>query len=318
MPILKVNMPQAPARSKTKSTRRPGLSQSSKPGLVVKGKLQAGLWLVATPIGNLSDFSKRAHETLEQADLILAEDTRVTRKLMDLHGIKGRVQRCDEAETASGLRAALDVLAQGGAVAFCSDAGTPGISDPGERLARGVIDAGFDVCPVPGPSAALAALTVSGLSSSRFFFAGFAPAQAGARARFFQDFAQIPATLIFYETGPRLGASLQAMLEVLGDRQACVARELTKMYEEVRRGPLASLVAHYQRAGAPKGEIVVVVEGSMAQDGAVDDGDLDNLLHQALATLRVKDAAQMVAGQTGLSRKEVYARALALTTRSPA
>jgi 16S rRNA (cytidine1402-2'-O)-methyltransferase len=275
-------------------------------------QLEAGLWLVATPIGNLGDFSPRARKTLESADLILAEDTRMTRKLMGLHGISGKVERCDEATTEQGIARALSLLVQGGAVAFCSDAGTPGVSDPGERLARGIIAEGYPVRAIPGASAAITALTISGLPSGQFMFAGFTPAKEGARMRFLSDLSTIKATLIFYETGPRLLASLENMASVLGDRPACVARELTKMYEETRRGPLSSLIAHYRANGPPKGEIVVIVGG--APDVLVDisEVDLDALLEAALVSHHVKDAANLVATQTGLAKRDVYARALVL------
>lgn len=275
-------------------------------------QLESGLWLVATPIGNLGDFSPRAQKTLESADLILAEDTRMTRKLMGLHGITGRVERCDEATTEQGVKRALTFLAQGGAVAFCSDAGTPGVSDPGQRLAQGIIEHGYHVRAVPGASAAITALTISGLPSDQFMFVGFTPTKEGARLRFLEDVSGIKATLIFYETGPRLAASLANMLTVFGDRPACVARELTKMYEEARRCLLSELVDHYQVAGPPKGEIVVVVAGASGQRPDVTEADLDGLLTSALLSHHVKDAANLVADQTGLTKRDVYARALAL------
>jgi 16S rRNA (cytidine1402-2'-O)-methyltransferase len=281
----------------------------------IKMQLESGLWLVATPIGNLGDFSPRAHKTLEAADLILAEDTRMTRKLMGLHGITGKVERCDEATTEQGIQKALAVLAQKGAVAFCSDAGTPGVSDPGERLARGIIEQGYKVRAIPGASAAITALTISGLPSGQFLFAGFAPAKEGPRLRFFEELASTKATLIFYETGPRLAASLANMLRVLGDRPACVARELTKMYEEARRSSLSDLANHYQIEGPPKGEIVVVVGGALHLKAEVSDTDLDSLLETALLTHHVKDAASLVAAQTGLAKRDVYAHALALRKR---
>lgn len=295
-----------------KSRRQTDLAQSHLLDAPMKLLLESGLYLVATPIGNLGDFSPRGVRTLSACDLILAEDTRVTKRLMGLHGVTGRVVRCDEAATASGLAAALAVLDAGGAVAFCSDAGTPGVSDPGERLAQGVIAAGHRVLAVPGASAALAALTVSGLPSAQFFFAGFAPAKAGARASFLQEVAGIAATLIFYESGPRLADSLAAMVKVLGDRPACVARELTKLYEETRRGRLSELVDFYAQSGAPRGEIVVVVGGQSAQAPTRETADLDAILSAALTQHSVKDAAAAIALETGLPRKDVYRRALEL------
>jgi 16S rRNA (cytidine1402-2'-O)-methyltransferase len=310
-------MAQTPITSYSKSKQDGHKAQSSPsqslPTSSIKQQLQVGLWLVATPIGNLGDFTARAAQTLASADLILAEDTRVTKKLMNLQGISGRVERCDEATTANGIKRALDILHQGGAVAFCSDAGTPGVSDPGERLARGIIEAGFAVRAVPGASAVLTALTVSGLPSAQFMFAGFPPPKAGARMTFLKGFADIKVTLIFYESGPRLAASLAAMADVFGDRPACVARELTKMFEETRRDTLVSLAQHYHDNGAPKGEIVVVVGGAPHVDIEMSTDDLDALLRAALVHQSVKDAASAVAAHTGLARREIYARAVTLS-----
>ena len=295
-----------------KFRREANMVQSLKMESPIKNSLEAALYLVATPIGNLGDFTPRGAKTLETCDLVLAEDTRVTKRLMGLHGISGRVLRCDEAATEQGLQAALHILEAGGAVAFCSDAGTPGVSDPGERLARGVIEAGFRVLAVPGASAALAALTVSGLPSGQFFFAGFAPAKAGARAAFFHECATIRASLIFYETGPRLADSLATMQKVFGNRQACVARELTKLYEETRRGSLEELAEVYAKEGAPRGEIVVVVAGPSQDQAPANEAEIDDLLKEALTRLGVKDAAAAIALQTGRARRQVYGRALAL------
>jgi 16S rRNA (cytidine1402-2'-O)-methyltransferase len=317
-------MAQTPSNSISKSKRDSKLVQSGPASpsakntdlTAIKRQIEGGLWLVATPIGNLGDFSPRAAKTLQSADLILAEDTRVTRKLMNLHGLSGRVERCDEASTAVGAKRALEVLTDGGAVVFCADAGTPGISDPGQRLARLVIDAGFEVRSVPGASAALAALTISGLPTTPFMFAGFAPPKAGARSTFFGDLARIKATLVFYESGPRLAASLRAMLEAFGDRPACVARELTKLFEQTKRDTLANLAAHYAAEGGPKGEIVVVVGGAPDVIAQLDEDNLDALLLAALATDRVKDAATKIAKSTGLPPRDVYARAVTLSKQS--
>jgi 16S rRNA (cytidine1402-2'-O)-methyltransferase len=311
------NMAQSPSNSHPKFKREGAKAQADarhvQPQSSIKSQLPCGLYLVATPIGNLGDFSARGAKTLENADLILAEDTRVTRKLMNLYGIAGRVERCDEATTEHGISRALAVLQAGGAVAFCSDAGTPGVSDPGERLARGIIDAGFPVQAVPGASAVLAALTISGLPSAQFMFAGFAPTKAGARTTFFEGLASIKATLVFYESGPRLAASLASMLAVFGDRPSCVARELTKMFEETRRDTLSALAAFYLEQGGPRGEIVVVVGGAPDIVRKVSGDDLDALLLAALAVHRVKDAANEVANKTGLPRRDVYARAVVLS-----
>ena len=302
--------------TKPKSKREGSVAQSARPQTPIKMQLESGLYLVATPIGNLGDFSPRGAKTLEEADLILAEDTRVTRKLMTLHGISGRVERCDEAATEHGIQRAVAVLEAGGAVAFCSDAGTPGVSDPGERLARGVIEAGFAVRAVPGASAVLTALTISGLPSGQFMFAGFPPSKAGARTSFLTALADMKCTLVFYESGPRLAASLACMLAVFGDRPACVARELTKMFEETRRDHLSALLQLYQENGGPRGEIVVVIGGAPDVVRAVSDADLDALLTAALTTQRVKDAATDIAAKTGLPRRDVYARAVILSKSS--
>jgi 16S rRNA (cytidine1402-2'-O)-methyltransferase len=287
--------------------------QSARPQAPIKTQLEAGLWLVATPIGNLGDFSPRAAKTLGGADLILAEDTRVTRKLMNLHGISGRVERCDETATEFGIKRALEVLEAGGAVAFCSDAGTPGVSDPGERLTRGIIEAGHTVRAVPGASAVLTALTISGLPSAQFMFAGFPPPKGGARTAFFEGLSTLKMTLVFYESGPRLAASLVSMQAVFGDRPGCVARELTKMFEETRRGSLSALAQYYRENGGPRGEIVVVIGGAPDVVDEVSESDLDLLLSKALTRHRVKDAATEVARATGLPPRDVYARAVALS-----
>jgi 16S rRNA (cytidine1402-2'-O)-methyltransferase len=278
----------------------------------IKGALETGLWLVATPIGNLADMTDRARTVLDGADLILAEDTRVTRKLMAAFGIKGRVERCDETATPQAARLALAVLAEGGAVAFASDAGTPGVSDPGVRLARAVIEAGHAVRPVPGASALLAALVISGLPTERFVFAGFAPPKAGARTAFLADLAALPMTVVLFETGPRLEACLEDLVRLFGaDRPACLARELTKVYEEAWRAPLASLLERVRTDGAPRGEIVLLVGPAPAR--APGEGvDVDSLLREALACGSTKEAARIVAARTGLPRADLYARALAL------
>lgn len=276
-------------------------------------RLDCALHMVATPIGHLGDLSPRALDTLRRADLVLAEDTRVTRRLLAANGAAARVERCDEAATAAGLAKALAVLEAGGSVAFCPDAGTPSMSDPGQRLAEGVIAAGHKVVAVPGPSAVMAALVVSGLPATPFLFSGFLPAKAGARRAALADLAAQRATLVLFETGPRLAASLRDLEAAFGPRQACVARELTKMHEEARRGLLPDLAAHYAEAGAPRGEIVLVVAGAPeAPDTAPTSDEIDDRLRAALSRMRVRDAAARVAAETGLKRSDLYARALDL------
>jgi 16S rRNA (cytidine1402-2'-O)-methyltransferase len=277
-----------------------------------------GLYLVATPIGNLGDMSDRARATLAAANVIACEDTRVTARLLAAFGIARPMARYDEHTAERAGAALIERLKRGETVALVSDAGLPSVSDPGQRLVRAAIDAGVPVSVVPGPSAPLAALVVSGLPAETFHFAGFLPARGAARRAALDRLAVVPATLIFLETPPRLAASLADMTAVLGDREAAVARELTKLHEEVRRGTLAGLAAHYAAAAA-RGEIVVVV-GPPRQDAAVAQAErragLDERLHAALATLSVRDAAAEVAAATGLPRREVYARAL-LLARAP-
>lgn len=272
--------------------------------------------MVSTPIGNLSDVTHRAAATLSAVSLILAEDTRVTRKLLSALGITGRLASYhDHSGPEAGARA-LDLIAAGEAVALVSDAGTPLVSDPGYRLVQEAIARGLKVIPVPGASAPIAALSASGLPSDRFLFAGFLPVKAGARASALGALKAVPATLLFFETGPRLAESLAAMAKVLGDRPAVVAREITKLFEEFRRGSLSALAAHYQEAGAPKGEIVVVV-GPPGPAEPPDAADVDEALLAAIATLGVKAGAKAVAAQFGLSAQALYARALQLKDEAP-
>ena len=260
-------------------------------------------------------MSARALSTLSGADLILAEDTRVARRLLAAFGVSGPVERCDEEATPRATTRALSVLEAGGRVAFVSDAGTPGISDPGLRLARAVIEAGYPVRPVPGPSAVLAALVVSGLPADRFAFAGFAPHKAGARTAFLDSLAGLPMTVVLYETGPRLEACLEALATSFGpDRPACLARELTKLYEDVWRGPVSALQERVRREGPPRGEIVLLL-GPAPEPGPPEDADVDARLLAELAQHPTRDAAARVAATTGLPRSVLYARALTLKAR---
>jgi 16S rRNA (cytidine1402-2'-O)-methyltransferase len=267
--------------------------------------------VVATPIGNLKDITLRALEVLGGADLIAAEDTRVTRKLLSAHGLSGRLIAYHEHNASAQEADILAALAAGRVVALTTDAGTPLVSDPGARLVAAAIAAGHRVVPVPGASAAITALSAAGLPAERFLFAGFAPAKASARAATFQELADVPATLVFYETGPRLAESLADMAGVFGPRPAVVARELTKLFEEFRRAPLDQLAAHYADAPEPKGEIVVLV-GPPAPAEPASEADLDALLVRLLAAHSVKEAAARAAEQLNTPRKRAYARALAL------
>src|SRR3569623_2081090 len=272
-------------------------------------RLPPGLHVVATPIGNLGDLTPRAAETLRAADFILVEDSRVTAKLLAHSGAKVPMRRYDEHATDRDREAGVAVLGDI-AVALVSDAGTPLISDPGYKLARAARAAGHSVHTVPGPSAAIAALTLAGLPTDRFLFLGFLPAKAKARADSIREVAAVRATLILYESGPRLGATLAALAEQLGDRDAAVVREISKLHEECVTGPLPDLAERYADT-PPRGEIVIVV-GPPPDAAPASDEDLDAALAEALGRLSPSRAAAEVADQLGLPRKRVYARALEL------
>ncbi|HVY86010.1 MAG TPA: 16S rRNA (cytidine(1402)-2'-O)-methyltransferase [Caulobacterales bacterium] len=270
---------------------------------------------MATPIGNLRDITLRALDVLGSATRIYAEDTRVTRKLLDAYGLSGKLSAYHEYNAEAARAEILAALERGESVALVSDAGTPLVSDPGFKLVRAAVEAGHRVYPLPGASALLAALVGAGLPTDRFLFAGFLPPKSNARRTALVELAEIPATLVFYETGPRLAESLADMNEMLGSRPATVARELTKLYEEFRRAPLDELAAHYAEAGAPKGEIVVVV-GPPPPAPEASEADLDSALIEALARLSVKEAATEVAHKLDLPRRVAYARALVLKARA--
>ena len=274
--------------------------------------LSTGLYVVATPIGNLGDVTLRALEVLAGADLIACEDTRVTRKLLDRYGITGPLTPYHDHNAAAARPKLLARLASGGAIALVSDAGTPLISDPGYKLVREARAAGYAVTPLPGASAVLAALTAAGLPTDRFLFEGFLPAKAAARRARIAQLARIPATLVLFETGPRLSASLADLAAELGKREAAVCRELTKLHEEIRRDDLARLAADYAAAPAPRGEIVIVIAPPSAGE-EISEGDVDVLLQATLARATLKDAVAEVAAITGQPRRDVYRRALALT-----
>jgi 16S rRNA (cytidine1402-2'-O)-methyltransferase len=271
--------------------------------------LAPGLYVVATPIGNLRDITLRALDVLNQADLILAEDTRVSGKLLAAFGLKGKLDRYDEHGAERTRPKAMALLAAGGRVALVSDAGTPLVSDPGYRLVREAAAAGHPVFPIPGASALLAGLSVAGLPTDRFLFAGFPPPKSAARRSFLGELAGVRATLIFFEGGSRLAASLADMAAVLGDREAVVCRELTKLYETVYRGPLAALAADPQ-LDAPRGEIVILV--GPGREAEATPADADAALADALSRLKPADAAAEVAKALGLPRRDLYRRALEL------
>jgi 16S rRNA (cytidine1402-2'-O)-methyltransferase len=270
-----------------------------------------GLHVVATPIGNLRDVTLRALEVLAGADVIACEDTRVTRKLLEHYGIATPLTPYHEHNAAAARPKILKRLGDGEAVALVSDAGTPLVSDPGYKLVRAAREMGYAVTPVPGASAVLAALGVAGLPTDRFFFEGFLPAKETARRARIAELARIPASLVLFESGPRLAAALADLAGTLGARDAAICRELTKLYEEVRRSDLATLARDYAGMAAPRGEIVIVI--APPREAQSSAADIDDLLRQALVRASVKDAVSEVALATGQSRREVYQRALALS-----
>jgi 16S rRNA (cytidine1402-2'-O)-methyltransferase len=270
-------------------------------------RLPPGLYIVATPIGNLADLSPRAAETLRRADLVLVEDKRVSAKLLAHAGVKTPMANYHD-HTSEAERDRILARLGDEAIALISDAGTPLISDPGYKLVRAARAAGHSVHTVPGPSALIAALTLAGLPTDRFLFAGFLPAKAKARAEAIAELAPIRATLIFYESGPRLGDTLAALGEGLGNREAAVVREISKLHEQCVTDTLAELAERYS-GPPPKGEIVIVV-GPPRETEAASDADLDAALDQALQRLSPSRAAAEVAEQLGIPRKRAYARAL--------
>lgn len=273
-------------------------------------RLLPGLYFVATPIGTARDITLRTLDILASADVIAAEDTRSMRKLMDIHGV-GLGERpliAYHDHSGEGARNRLmQLLAEGRSVAYGSEAGMPLIADPGYDLSRAAAEAGHLVTAAPGASAALCALTLGGLPTDAFFFAGFLPNSSAARRSRLEELAEVPGTLIFYESPKRLAASLVDMAEVLGDRPAAVCRELTKKFEEVRRSSLAALAAGYEGVNV-KGEIVVLVDRQRIRPG--DGADLEADLRAALRDNSVKDAAAIVAEAHGVPRRKVYQRAL--------
>lgn len=271
-----------------------------------------GLYLVATPIGTARDITLRALDLLASVDVIAAEDTRTARKLLDIHGIALNGRPLIAYHDHNGPKARpkiLHHLAEGHSVAYMSEAGTPLIADPGYALAQAVRKEGFAVTSLPGPSAVITALTLSGLPTDRFLFAGFAPNASGARRRFLAEFAAIPATLVFYESGKRIISCLNDMTEVFGgDRPAALARELTKKFEEVRQGTLAEL-AEGAVATPPKGELVVLVGRPVDHDRA---DEMEDMLTKAIAEMGMRDAVDAVSGALNLPRRLVYQAALRL------
>lgn len=274
------------------------------------GKVPTGLYVVATPIGNLGDITLRALEILAGADVIACEDTRVTRKLTERYGITTPLTPYHEHNATEARPKLLSRLGAGQSIALVCDAGTPLISDPGYKLVRASREAGYQVTALPGPSAVLAALTVSGLPTDRFFFEGFLPPKQAARQKRIAALTNIPATLVLFEGGSRLSSTLADLAATLGPRVAAICRELTKLHEEVRYESLDALARRYASGAEIRGEFVVLVAPPAEEQHA---DDIDALLKRALSRVSVKDAVGEIAVVTGRPRREIYERALALT-----
>lgn len=302
-----ISAPPAPGRAPSYAAF--GLRAEAEP-------LSPGLHIVATPIGNLKDISFRALSTLAAADAVLAEDTRTSKTLLAHYGIATPLLPYHEHNAAQMRPKILERLRQGGKLALISDAGTPLVSDPGYKLVAEVVSEGLPVTGIPGPSAVLAALVLAGLPTDRFFFEGFLPPKSAARKARLTELSAIPGTLVFFESPRRLAEMLADAATVLGARAGAVARELTKYYENVRRGALPELAAHYAEAEEARGEIVVVIGPPDASATAAQGDTLDEALRAALGRVSLKEAVAQVAAASGQPRRVVYARALELT-RAP-
>jgi 16S rRNA (cytidine1402-2'-O)-methyltransferase len=277
--------------------------------------LRKGLHVVATPIGNLADISLRALATLAAADAVVAEDTRVTKTLLAHYGIATPLVSYHEHNAAVMRPHLIARLEDGAALALVSDAGTPLVSDPGFKLVSEALARNITVVSVPGASAVLAALVVAGLPTDRFFFEGFLPIKSGPRRQRIAALASVPGTLVFFESPRRVAETLADLAAVLGPREASVARELTKFFETVRRGPLPDLVTEFTAEPPPKGEIVILVGPPGDESLGTGAEEIDARLTTALETLSVKDAAAVVSAETGQPRRKVYARAIELSAR---
>lgn len=291
---------------------RSALAVYSKPSETQLAQITPGLYLVATPIGNSRDITLRAIDVLQAADILACEDTRVTRKLLSVHNIRpDRLVSYHEHNAAEMRPKLIEHLNSGKIVALVSDAGTPMINDPGFRIAADCHEQNIPVHAIPGASAVTTGLMLAGLPTDRFMYCGFPPPKQGKRKTWLSALKDTEATLVFLESAKRLAASLADMTEMLGDRECAVVREMTKKFEETRRGKLSALSIHYQEEGPPKGEITIVV-GPPLEGDKMSEAEIDVLLLEALKTERVKDAANLVAAQTGQSKRDLYGRALAL------
>lgn len=275
-----------------------------------------GLYIVPTPIGNLRDITLRALDILQEVELIACEDTRVTARLLDYHGITTPVTPYHEHNARRVRPELLRRLGAGASIALVSDAGTPLISDPGYRLVLEAKEAGYPVTVLPGPSSVLTALAGSALPTDRFLFIGFPPPRTSARREALLEVAQVRASLVVFESARRIAGSLADMRDVLGDRQAVVAREMTKRFEEFRHGTLSELATHYTRSGPPKGEVVIVV-APPGKEPEPKEETIDDLLREALPGRTLRDAVDLVAGRLNLPRRAVYERALAIKSGPP-
>ncbi|MEE2997008.1 MAG: 16S rRNA (cytidine(1402)-2'-O)-methyltransferase [Pseudomonadota bacterium] len=289
-------------------------SDAPSPSKCSNAKLRPGLYIVATPIGNLSDLTERAYDILATVSLVACEDTRVTGKLLSSRGIRTKLVAYHDHTPQSVRDGLIESLKNGETVALASDAGTPLVSDPGYKLVAAAIEADIHVTAAPGPASPLAALVLSGLPTDRFLFGGYLPSKEKARREVIREFAALRATLIFLESPRRLTSSLSALASHLGDRAASVARELTKVHEEVVRGRLSELAEKYFREGQPRGEVVIVI--GPPERAPPDDEDIDTLLDGALSRMSLRDAADAVASATGAPKKYVYRRALEVKRRT--
>lgn len=296
-------------RNSKRSDLSSGHSQSS---VHVSGPLPGGLYIIATPIGNARDITLRALDVLHSADVIVCEDTRVTSKLLSIHAISRPLIAYHEHNAGTTGPAIIKRLKEGQTVALVSDAGTPLISDPGYRLVQACYEEDLFVTHLPGPSSVLSALVLAGLPTDRFLFAGFLANKSGKRQADLMELKAIPSSLVFLESPKRLAKSLGDMAMVLGPREAAIGRELTKKFEEVRKGPLDELADHYEAAGAPRGEVTIVVAPPLSTDAQATPDDIDRLLGDALESLSLKDAVTAVAAASGAVKRDVYARALEL------